>query len=78
MLGLDGEVALGGRWLTLQGERCRVFVAQTAVGEGFFTWCDDPEQRAVEGYADPRQAIEAGLLRARVQAPDEPEQPAPR
>lgn len=75
-LGLDGEFALEGRWLTLRGERCRVFVAQTAAGNGFYTWCDDPAERDVQVYGDPRQAIEAGLRRAAGEAPAPP--PAPR
>lgn len=56
-------MALGGRWLTMQGERCAVYVAETATGE-YFTWCDDPVERSVKAYGDPRQAILAGLQRA--------------
>ncbi|MBA2596144.1 MAG: hypothetical protein H0V00_05910 [Chloroflexia bacterium] len=62
-LGLDGEIALGGRWVTLRGECCAVYVAQAATG-GYFTWCDDPAERSVEAYRDPREAIVAGLRRA--------------
>lgn len=50
-----------------------MYVAQTAAGDGFYTWCDDPRERAVEGYPDPRQAIEAGLRRATRRETEEPE-----
>lgn len=63
-LGLHGEVALGGRWLTLRGERCSVYVTYVP-GDGYYTWCDDPDARAVEAYPDPEAAIAAGLRRAR-------------
>jgi len=63
-LGLPGEVALSGRWLTLDGARCRVYVAEAPRGHGFFTWCDDPAERAVEYHPDPTAAILAGLRRA--------------
>jgi len=62
-LGLDGEIAPGGRWVTLRGEHCPVYVIQTATGE-YFTWCDDPAERSVEAYRDPRAAIVSGLQRA--------------
>ncbi len=62
-LGLDGEIALGGRWVILRGERCAVYVIQAATG-GYFTWCDDPTERAVKAFSDPREAILAGLQRA--------------
>ncbi len=51
MLSIDGEITLGGRWLTLHGNRCPVYVVQAATGE-YFTW------------RDPREAIVAGLQRA--------------
>ena len=63
-LGLDGEIALGGRWVKIQGERCAVYVVEAAWGAGYYTWCDDPEERAVQFYADPAAAILAGLRRA--------------
>lgn len=47
----------------MQGERCSVYVAETATGE-YFTWCDDPVERSVMAYGDPRLAILAGLQRA--------------
>jgi hypothetical protein len=63
-LGLDGEVALAGRWVTLRGERCLVYVVETGQGADFYTWCDDPQARTVEHYHDPVTAIQAGLHRA--------------
>ncbi len=56
-------MVLDGHWLTLQGERCAVFVAW-ASGDAYYTWCDDPDERAVEAYPDPVTAIGAGLRRA--------------
>ncbi len=64
-LGLDGEPIMGGRWVRLRGERGWVYVAEAARGRGFYTWCDDREARYVELYADPAQAIQAGLRRSR-------------
>jgi hypothetical protein len=64
-LGLEGEVALAGRWVKLRGERRTVYVAEAAWGSGYYTWCDDPEERAIELYRNPTEAIEAGLRRAR-------------
>ncbi len=68
-LGLDGEIALSGRWVTLQGERCTVYVAEAASGGGYYTWCGAAEARVVEHYLDPIAAIEAGLWRAARRAP---------
>jgi hypothetical protein len=63
-LGLSGRVEPSGRWLTLDGERCRVYVAESRRGGGYYTWCDDPADRVVEHYPDPGAAIRAGLRRA--------------
>lgn len=63
-LGLSGRVDPSGRWLTLAGEGCRVFVAEAPRSGGFYTWCDDPDERVVEHYPDPTAAILAGLRRA--------------
>jgi hypothetical protein len=63
-LGLEGEVTLSGRWLKLQGGRCSVYVAEVAWEAGYYTWCDDREEQAVEHYLDPTEAIQAGLKRA--------------
>lgn len=63
-LGLSGRVDPSGRWLTLDGEGCRVFVAAARRGGGHYTWCDDPAERVVEHFPDPRVAILAGLRRA--------------
>ena len=40
--GIDGEIALGGRWVKLQGVRCAVYVVEAAWGAGYYTWCGDP------------------------------------
>ncbi len=63
--GLEGRFELPGRWATLRGERCAVFVVEAANGEGYYTWCDDPADRAVEFYTAPAQAIRDGMRRAR-------------
>lgn len=63
-LGLDGEIALAGYWVTLHGDRCAVYVAEAAPGFGFYSWCDDPAERALEAYYTAFEAIEAGLRRA--------------
>ena len=63
-LGLEGEIALAGRWLTLAGDRYTVYVAETTSGRGYYTWGQDPDARVVEFYPDPVEAIEAGLRRA--------------
>ncbi len=62
-LHLEGELSLAGRWVKLQGERCWVYVV-AAKGGGYFTWCDDAEERGIVFYRDPREAIQAGLQRA--------------
>ena len=62
--GLAAEVSLAGRWATLRGERCAVFVFETLSADGYLTWCDDPDNRTVEYYRSADEAIEAGLQRA--------------
>jgi len=62
-LGLDGDLSLDGRWLTLAGDRFRIFVVASARG-GYFTWCDDPAERTVLFQRDARAAIATGLRRA--------------
>ena len=69
-LGLPGEVSNAGRWVTLNGERCRVQVVEAARGAGYFTWCEDPGPRTVEHYPDRALAIAAGLRRAARDDPD--------
>ena len=64
-LGLHGDVSQQGRWITLQGERCQVYLIEADWGAGYATWCDAPDQRTVEWYDDPLLAIRAGLRRAR-------------
>ena len=63
-LDLQGEVTLSGRWLKLEGARFPVYVVEAAWNGGYYTWCDDPRERAVEFYRDPGEAIRAGLRRA--------------
>ncbi len=62
-LELDATVELGGRWITLEGEGCRVYVVQGTADDGFYTWCDAPGVRSVEFFRDPVQAIVTGLQR---------------
>ena len=63
-LDLDAEIILAGRWVRFQGEACPVYVIEAATG-GYYTWCDDDRERAVEFYRDPTVAIQTGLQRAR-------------
>ncbi len=63
-LGIEGRVALSGRWVTIEGERCRVQVVEASWGAGYYSWCDDLAGRAVEHFRDPTEAILAGLRRA--------------
>lgn len=65
-LGLTGQISLSGRWVTLDGERCRVHVFEGPRGRGYYSWCDDPTERVVEHFDDPTAAILAGLRRATV------------
>ena len=62
-LGLNGHLSHGGRWLTLAGDRFRVFVVASPRG-GYFTWCDDPGERTVIFVRDARGAIQVGMERA--------------
>ena len=63
-LGLRGRLSPSGRLVTLDGERCRVYVAEAPRGGGYYAWCDDPAERVVEHHPDPAAAILAGLRRA--------------
>ncbi len=63
-LGLEGEIALAGRWVKLAGDRYAVYVAETTSGSGYYTWGQAPEAWVVEFYLDPAEAIEAGMRRA--------------
>ena len=63
-LGVEGEINLSGRWVKVQGGRFPVYVAEAAWNAGYYTWCDDSEERVVEFYLDPTEAIRAGLQRA--------------
>jgi len=63
-LGVHGEVALAGRWATIEGERCRVHVVEAPWGAGYYGWCDDPAERVVKRYVDPAAAIRDSLHRA--------------
>ena len=63
-LGLQGKVELSGRWVTLAGERCPVYVVEDRWGTGYYSWCGDEQARTVEFFRDPATAIEMGLRRA--------------
>lgn len=63
-LELPGEISLSGRWVKLAGERCAVYITEAPWGAGYYSWCDDPRERAVKFYNEPSEAIKAGLLRA--------------
>ncbi len=63
-LELEGEIALSGRWVKLRGERCSVYVVESADESAYYTWCGCPEDRVVESYRDPIEAIRVGLRRA--------------
>ncbi len=63
-LGLDGELSLSGSWVRLQGEHCTVYVVEAVSGTRYYTWCDAPNERHVELFHDPTEAIDAGLRRA--------------
>ncbi len=62
-LGLEGEITLAGRSVTLQSERCAVYIVESR-RDGYYTWCYDPQSHTVEFYRDPAKAIEVGLRRA--------------
>lgn len=63
-LGLEGEIASSGRWLTFQGELCTVYVVEGTWGTAYYTWCADPRERTVECYPTATAAIQAGVRRA--------------
>jgi hypothetical protein len=63
-LGIRADVELGGRWAAIRGERATVYVIEAGWGDSFYVWCDLPEERAVERYRDPIEAIQTGLRRA--------------
>ena len=63
-LGLNGQVELGGRWVALDGQRCKVYIVEERWGNAYFAWCDEPQNRTVEYYSDPITAIKRGLERA--------------
>ena len=63
-LGLEGEVALAGHWVTFSGDRYIVCVAKPTCARGYYTWGQALDARVVEFYLDPVEAIQAGLRRA--------------
>lgn len=65
LLGLTAVVELEGRWIRLAGDRGAVFITASAWGDSYYTWCDLPDERAVQRFNDPVEAIQAGLRRAR-------------
>lgn len=62
--GLTADISHAGRWAEIEGERCKVYVIETADERGYHSWCDDAEERTVEYYREPDEAIRAGLRRA--------------
>jgi hypothetical protein len=70
-LALEGEIEFSGRCVKLQGECYWVYVAEPTRSGGYFTWCDDPQERAVKYYLDPTEAIRAGLRRVASQRREE-------
>lgn len=72
-LGLNGRMSPSGRMVTLDGERCRVYVTEAPRSGGYYTWCDDPAERVVRHYLDPAAAILAGLRRATYQQREDTE-----
>jgi hypothetical protein len=64
-LKLDGKVELGGRWVRLEGEHCPVYIVEDPFGASYFVWCGAPCDRTVKRYRDAREAINAGLERAK-------------
>jgi len=71
-LGLEGEVSPLGRWARVQGERGTVYVAHAAFGEGYYSWCDAPQERTAQPFLDPAEAIQAALQRARQPRSEKP------
>jgi hypothetical protein len=63
-LDLEGEIAHGGTWVTLHGERCLAYVVEAGEDHLYLTWCDDPRERTVEVYRDPVAALQAGGRRS--------------
>ena len=41
-----------------------MYVVETASGDGYYSWYDDPWERVVEFHRDATEAIQAGLRRA--------------
>ena len=74
-LGLAAEVELNGRWIRITGDRGTVFVTSSAWGDSYYTWCDIPDQRTVQRFSDPVEAIRVGLRRASRCLPSEMEPP---
>lgn len=65
-LDLDAELDLVGRWARFRGEQGQVYVVEAATG-CYYTWCDRLGERAVQFYADPVEAIRAGLGRTELE-----------
>ncbi len=63
-LRLDAEIAMECRWARIRGERCFLYVVEMSRHRGFFTWCDDPGERAIEFHESALDAIRSGLRRA--------------
>jgi hypothetical protein len=63
-LGLEGELSLSGSWVRLRTEQCTIYVVEAVAGTRYYTWCDAPDERHVELFHDPIEAIHAGMRRA--------------
>lgn len=63
-LGLHAEILMNGRWARIEGERCPIYVVEMSRHRGFFTWCDDADERSVEYYLNPLDAILSRMRRA--------------
>jgi hypothetical protein len=74
-LGIAAEVSLSGRWARIQREQCLLYIVEALSGTRYYTWCDHPQERAVQVYPEPRQAIRAGLRRCAAIAGTQPQQP---
>jgi hypothetical protein len=72
LLGMTADVDLGGRWIAIRGECGTAYVIDAGWGDSFYVWSDIPEERAVERYRDPNEAIQAGLRRTSTSAAGSP------
>ena len=62
-MGLDWEDGPAGIWVTLRRNNDSVHFIESAGGTKFYTWCDNPAERTVKAFGNPKDAIKAGLER---------------